>query len=98
MGKQELIGILQPIVKDFQDRRSKVTSEVVKSFMTPRKLKFDFDPPKAPESGKKKKKERQQNWTAQSLSKVGGDTAAVASTPGGDAAADAVAATTPAHS
>merc|ERR1712212_30409 len=99
--KQELIGILQPIVKDFQDRRSKVTEEVVKAFMTPRKLKFDFDPPKPADDGKKKKKdkkERQQNWTAQSLSKVGGDTAAVASTPGGDAAADAVAATTPAHS
>jgi len=75
--KQELIGILQPIVKDFQDRRAKVTEEVVKAFMTPRKLKFDFDPPKPADDGKKKKKDkkdkkdRQQNWTAQSLSKVG---------------------------
>jgi len=73
--KQELIGILQPIVKAFQDRRAVVTEETVKAFMTPRKLKYDFDPPKAPETGKKKKKDkkdRQQNWTAQSLSKVAG--------------------------
>ena len=52
--------------------------------MAPRKLKYDFDPPKAPETGKKKKKDkkdRQQNWTAQSLSKVaekgGGEEAVV---------------------
>jgi len=72
--KQELIGVLQPIVKAFQDRRAAVTEETVKAYMTPRKLKYDFDPPKAPETGKKKKKDkksdRQQNWTAQSLSKV----------------------------
>ena len=80
-----------PLLLLLQDRRSKVTEEVVKSFMTPRKLKFDFDPPKVPETGKKKKKDkkdRQQNWTAQSLSKVGGEAAAA----GGEAAAEATSA------
>jgi len=78
--KQELIGILQPIVKDFQDRRALVTDDTVKTFMTPRKLKYDFDAPKPPETGnnkkskKKDKKDRKQDWTAQSMTKVkGGD-------------------------
>lgn len=38
--KQYLIGILQPIVAAHQERRAKITDEVLKAFMTPRPLKF----------------------------------------------------------
>lgn len=37
--KQELINILTPIVTAHQENRKNVTDEVVKQFMTPRKLK-----------------------------------------------------------
>ena len=40
--KKELIEILQRIVKDHQERRNKVTEEVVLEYMKPRKLKFDY--------------------------------------------------------
>lgn len=38
--KKELISILQPLVAEHQERRKLVTDEVVKEFMTPRKLQF----------------------------------------------------------
>jgi tryptophanyl-tRNA synthetase len=38
--KKELISVLQPLVAAHQERRKKVTPEVVKQFMTPRKLNF----------------------------------------------------------
>jgi len=41
--KQELITILQRIVSEHQKRRSMVTDEDVKLFMTPRKLNYDYD-------------------------------------------------------
>ncbi|PVD26629.1 hypothetical protein C0Q70_14307 [Pomacea canaliculata] len=40
--KQELIGVLQKIVAEHQARRSQVTEEVVKRFMKPRKLKYNY--------------------------------------------------------
>ena len=40
--KKELIEILQKIVADHQERRKAVTEDVVKEFMTPRKLKYDY--------------------------------------------------------
>lgn len=40
--KAELIGILQKLVAEHQERRAKVTDEVVKRFMTVRKLKYDY--------------------------------------------------------
>lgn len=40
--KKLLIETLQPLVKEHQEKRAKVTDEVIKQFMTPRKLKFDF--------------------------------------------------------
>lgn len=40
--KSVLISILQDIVSQHQERRKTVTDEVVKEFMTPRKLKYDF--------------------------------------------------------
>ena len=40
--KKILIDILQPIIAAHQERRAKVTDEVVKQFMTPRKLKTKF--------------------------------------------------------
>ena len=38
--KKELISVLQPLVVEHQERRKLVTEEVVKEFMTPRKLEF----------------------------------------------------------
>ena len=38
--KKELISVLQPLVAQHQERRKLVTDEVVKEFMTPRKLEF----------------------------------------------------------
>ncbi|XP_041351528.1 tryptophan--tRNA ligase, cytoplasmic-like isoform X2 [Gigantopelta aegis] len=40
--KKELIGILQDLVSKHRDRRAQVTDDVVKQFMTPRKLKYDY--------------------------------------------------------
>ena len=40
--KKELIEILQKLVADHQERRKAVTEDVVKEFMTPRKLKYDY--------------------------------------------------------
>ncbi|CAL1293936.1 unnamed protein product [Larinioides sclopetarius] len=40
--KNQLIAILQRVVSDHQERRKEVTDDIVKLFMTPRKLKFDF--------------------------------------------------------
>ena len=39
--KQELIKVLQELVGNHQEARAKVTDDVVKQFMTPRKLNFD---------------------------------------------------------
>ncbi|CAG2100188.1 unnamed protein product [Medioppia subpectinata] len=38
--KKELIGILQKVVAEHQERRKTVTDEIVEQFMTPRKLNF----------------------------------------------------------
>ena len=38
--KKELISVLQPLVAEHQERRKLVTDDVVKEFMTPRKLEF----------------------------------------------------------
>ena len=38
--KKELISVLQPLVAQHQERRKLVADEVVKEFMTPRKLEF----------------------------------------------------------
>ncbi|XP_046402769.1 tryptophan--tRNA ligase, cytoplasmic [Ischnura elegans] len=40
--KKELIGILQSLIATHQERRAKVTEDVIKEFTTPRKLKFNF--------------------------------------------------------
>ena len=40
--KQELIEVLQPLIAEHQARRKEVTDEIVKEFMTPRKLFYDF--------------------------------------------------------
>ncbi|KAG8223232.1 hypothetical protein J437_LFUL003583 [Ladona fulva] len=40
--KKELITVLQSLVAEHQDRRTKVTDEVIKQFTTPRKLKYNF--------------------------------------------------------
>merc|ERR1712110_752590 len=55
--KAKLIACIQPIIKDFQEKRSAVTDQDVKDFMTTRKLKFDYDPPK-PKGKKQKQKQR----------------------------------------
>lgn len=40
--KKELIGVLQSIIGEIQERRKTVTDEMAKEFLRPRKLKFDF--------------------------------------------------------
>lgn len=40
--KKILIEVLQPLVAEHQARRQEVTDEVVKEFMSPRKLFYDF--------------------------------------------------------
>lgn len=40
--KKELIEVLQSLIASHQEKRKHVTDEVVKKFMTPRKLKFDY--------------------------------------------------------
>ncbi|KAJ8780266.1 hypothetical protein J1605_011869 [Eschrichtius robustus] len=41
--KKELIEVLQPLIAEHQARRKEVTDEIVKEFMTPRKLSYDFE-------------------------------------------------------
>lgn len=40
--KKELVEVLQPLIAEHQARRKEVTDEIVKEFMTPRKLFYDF--------------------------------------------------------
>lgn len=40
--KKELIEVLQKLLAEHQERRAKVTDDVVKRYMTPRKLKYNF--------------------------------------------------------
>uniref|UniRef100_A0A8C5XCC9 Tryptophan--tRNA ligase, cytoplasmic n=1 Tax=Microcebus murinus TaxID=30608 RepID=A0A8C5XCC9_MICMU len=40
--KKMLIDVLQPLIAEHQARRKEVTDEIVREFMTPRKLSFDF--------------------------------------------------------
>jgi tryptophanyl-tRNA synthetase len=40
--KKELIDVLQKLVGAHQEKRKQVTDEIVKKFMTPRKLIFDY--------------------------------------------------------
>lgn len=39
--KKELVGVLQGLVGQHQERRKAVTDEVVRQFMTPRSLNFN---------------------------------------------------------
>lgn len=59
------ITLLQEYVKEFQDRRKEVTDEVLKGFMTPRKLIWKGNPNPKPKEKKGKdgevKKEEKQN-------------------------------------
>jgi len=40
--KKELIEVLQKLVAEHQERRAKVTDEMIKEFMRPRKLKYNY--------------------------------------------------------
>ena len=40
--KKELISVLHPIVSQHQERRKNITDEILKDFMTPRKLAFQY--------------------------------------------------------
>jgi len=56
--KKILIDILTQMVMKHQEARAKVTDEVLHIFMTPRKLKYDYDPPiQTPAKQKEKKKD-----------------------------------------
>ncbi|KAM5429882.1 tryptophan--tRNA ligase [Microsporum canis] len=52
--KQIAINLLQEYVKEFQDRRKTVTDEVLKQFMTPRKLEWNGNPNPIPRPVKHK--------------------------------------------
>ena len=41
--KNELIGVLQKLVSDHQERRKIITEDVVRQYMTPRPLNFKMD-------------------------------------------------------
>lgn len=56
--KKELVEILQKLVGEHRQRRASLTDDVVRQFMTPRKLKFDYPPPTPPSEKKKKKKQK----------------------------------------
>lgn len=48
------IELIQQYVKEFQERRKEVSDEVMRQFMTPRKLEWKGNPnPKPKESAKK---------------------------------------------
>jgi len=54
--KKMAIELIQQYVKDFQDNRKAVSDDVLKHFMTPRKLEWKGNPnPKPRESSKKEK-------------------------------------------
>lgn len=40
--KKELIEVLQKLVAEHQEKRAKVTDEMIREAMKPRKLKFDY--------------------------------------------------------
>lgn len=40
--KKQLIELLQGIIAEHQERRKLVTDEIVKEYMTPRKLKYNY--------------------------------------------------------
>jgi len=61
--KAKLISVLQPLVKDFQDRRALVTEDILNEFMRPRKLKYDYDPPKPKKQQKKQKDKKRGGMT-----------------------------------
>ncbi|KMU85744.1 tryptophanyl-tRNA synthetase [Coccidioides immitis H538.4] len=48
------ITLLQEYVKDFQERRKQVTDEVLKQYMTPRKLEWKGNPDPKPKPQKTK--------------------------------------------
>lgn len=43
--KKELVEILQKLVGEHRKRREDVTDDLVRQFMKPRKLKFDYPNP-----------------------------------------------------
>lgn len=60
--KQMAIKLLQEYVKDFQERRSKVTDEVLRQYTKPRELEWKGNPnPKPKESKKEKEKKEEQS-------------------------------------
>lgn len=52
--KKLAIESLQKVVGDFQERRAKVTDEVLESFMKPRKLEWKGNPNPKPKDAKSK--------------------------------------------
>ncbi|KAK8233560.1 tryptophanyl-tRNA synthetase [Phyllosticta capitalensis] len=55
--KKECIKLMQDYVKGFQERRAAVTDDILKSYMTPRKLEWKGNPnPKKPEKKEAEKK------------------------------------------
>ena len=54
--KKEIIEVIQKIVGDFQERRSKISDEEVLEFQKVRKLDFEYEAPKEEKKQKKDKK------------------------------------------
>lgn len=57
--KKMAITLLQGYVKEFQDRRKEVTDDMLKQFMTPRKLEWMGNPNPKPKEPKKEKDAKQ---------------------------------------
>ena len=56
--KQKAIALLQEYVGDFKKRRAEISDEIMRQYMTPRKLEWKGNPnPKPRESKKEKSKE-----------------------------------------
>lgn len=54
--KKMAITLLQEYVREFQDRRKEVTEEIMRQYMTPRKLEWKGNPNPKPKETKDKKK------------------------------------------
>ena len=51
------IELIQQYVKEFQERRKEVSDDIMRQFMTPRKLEWKGNPNPKPKESTKKEKE-----------------------------------------
>lgn len=61
--KQIAVGLLQEYVKEFQERRKTVTDDVLKQYMTPRKLEWKGNPRPIPRPKKEEQRKKESTNT-----------------------------------